>query len=205
MLTRTKLLGILVIAMVVAASLAGSAFAATIWTVDPGGFGDFTTIGSALADGSVLDGDTIDVLPGTYFENLSISKAVTLRSTAGSGVTTINGGGSGPAVSITSGIAAATTPTVEGFTITGGNTSTTGSSEALKAGGVHLEPGSVGIVRNNIISGNLGFDTGAVSVIGAVATIKGNTIDDNHATGAGFGPAGGILRHGFHIPRLSHD
>ena len=52
--------------------------------VDPAGGGDYTTIQDA-ADSS-QDGDTIDVHPGTYFENVRLYNEVTLRSSGG-GVT----------------------------------------------------------------------------------------------------------------------
>lgn len=60
--------------------LGGTAEAAappTTWTVCSVGC-DFTGIGDAVASVSVVDGDTIDVGPGTYNEMLTITKEVTL-------------------------------------------------------------------------------------------------------------------------------
>jgi len=48
------------------------------WTVDQGGGGNFTTIGAALADTNVVDGDTINVNPGTYDEAIQVMKGVVL-------------------------------------------------------------------------------------------------------------------------------
>jgi hypothetical protein len=49
----------------------------TTWTVCPVGC-DFATIGAALADVNVVNGDTIDVAEGTYNEMLTITKEITL-------------------------------------------------------------------------------------------------------------------------------
>ena len=43
---------------------------ASVWTVDPGGGGDFTTITEALNDAGVMDGDTINVAAGTYINDI---------------------------------------------------------------------------------------------------------------------------------------
>lgn len=54
----------------------------TTWTVDQGGAGNFTTIGAAVSSPMVMNGDTINVHPGTYTEQLvnatAISKSLTL-------------------------------------------------------------------------------------------------------------------------------
>jgi hypothetical protein len=47
------------------------------------------------------NGDTVLVSPGTYYENIDFKgKAITVTSSAGAAVTTIDGGGNGPAVHI---------------------------------------------------------------------------------------------------------
>jgi RTX calcium-binding nonapeptide repeat (4 copies) len=46
--------------------------------VNPDGTGDFTTIQAAIDDGEVLAGDTIQVVAGTYDEDLVIHKAVAI-------------------------------------------------------------------------------------------------------------------------------
>jgi len=66
----------------------GPSFAAK-HTVDPGGGGDCTTIGACLA--LAADGDTVEVLSGTYPESLSINKSVIVRSAAGSASTVVAG------------------------------------------------------------------------------------------------------------------
>ncbi|MBT3219114.1 MAG: hypothetical protein HN348_08490, partial [Proteobacteria bacterium] len=63
---------------------------ATTWTVCGTGACNFSTINSASSSSMVLDGDTINVYPGTY-NNISIDKALTINSTAGPDQTTLRG------------------------------------------------------------------------------------------------------------------
>ncbi len=75
--TRTKWCYIALL-LGMALSLPATARAAT-WRVDVSGSGDFTTIGAAVSSASVLDGDTIEVAPGTYTEgNVNINKSLTI-------------------------------------------------------------------------------------------------------------------------------
>ncbi len=158
---------------------------ATMWTVAPGGFGDFLTITSALTDLSVMDGDTIKVVPGTYLEKLTIGKAVSLTSIGGPSVTTIDAGGLGTVLDISKGA------TVDGFTITGG-------SGDFLYGGIHVTSTDLVTITNNVITGNvptsdLGLPVGGIFVdVGAKALIRGNDIHSNAALSVGgiFVPAG---------------
>ncbi|MDO9577346.1 MAG: FlgD immunoglobulin-like domain containing protein [Candidatus Cloacimonadales bacterium] len=52
----------------------------TTWTVKQDQTGDFETIGEALSSPSVVNGDVIIVYEGTYYENVTISDNITLRS-----------------------------------------------------------------------------------------------------------------------------
>jgi len=79
---------------VVGMVLAGAGNApADVWSVDPGGGGDFTTIQAAIDGAS--SGDTINVATGTYAENLVIPQDKTYLQLigAGSDVTTISTSG----------------------------------------------------------------------------------------------------------------
>ena len=69
---------------------------------------------------SAVDGDEIVVAPGTYFETINfIGRAITLRSSDGAEVTTIDGTGFFHVVQCVSGEGPDTV--LDGFTITGGN------------------------------------------------------------------------------------
>ena len=81
-----------------------------------GAKGDFTTIGEALAVSGT--GDTITVMPGTYYENIDFNGAsIVMESMAGAEETIIDGGGSGSVVRMYSMESA----TLRGFTIQNGS------------------------------------------------------------------------------------
>ncbi len=84
---------------------AGPVAAATTRTVGPVGSGAaFTSIQSAIA--ASVDGDTVEVLPGTYAERIDLGgRDIVLRSTSGPAVTTIDGGRLGTVVTIDGGAA----------------------------------------------------------------------------------------------------
>ncbi|MDP2313547.1 MAG: hypothetical protein Q8P41_11625 [Pseudomonadota bacterium] len=85
--------------------------------VDCDGGGDHVTLGEAIA--ASADGDTIDVLPCTYMEQVNFAgHSVTLRATAGPAETIIDAGGAGPAVIASGGEGDGTA--LVGFTLTGG-------------------------------------------------------------------------------------
>ena len=104
--------------------------------------GDFPTIQEAID--AAVDGDEVEVHPGTYNETINLlGKAITVRSSDGADVTTINAGGSGTVVTCDSGEGADTV--LDGFTITGGDAS---------GGGGMRNSGSSPTVTNCIFSGN---------------------------------------------------
>src|SRR5262245_26174695 len=91
----------------------------------------FPTIQAALD--AAADGDTVIVAPGTYVENLNITRPVTLRSSAGAESTTIDGGAIQPViVAVGTGAEAIT---ISGFTITNGfnNFTASGASPGAAA------------------------------------------------------------------------
>jgi hypothetical protein len=68
------------------------------------------------------NGDTVEVSPGTYFENINFKgKLITVTSTAGPKVTTINGRGANAVVIFSSG--ETTAAVLSGFTVTNGSAS----------------------------------------------------------------------------------
>jgi hypothetical protein len=167
--------------LVVAAVIAGlgigqGASAAVVWHVP----GDFSSIQAAL--NAAADGDEIQVSPGTYRENLTITKDVLLRSTNGSGVTVIDGGGAGRVVTISEG-ASASSATLEGFTIRGG----AGVSEG---GGISLGSASAAI-RGNIIEDNRACNGAGIAIVGGTPRVEANIIRNNTRSGCSGGTGGG--------------
>jgi len=127
------------------------------------------------------DGDVIVVLPGTYNEAIDFKgKAITLRSTRGSGATTINGNGAYHVVTCTSGEDANTV--LEGFTITGGNAN--GSAPDDSGGGM-LILNSSPTVTDCIFMGNAASDGGAMCNSHASPIVTNCLFKDNSASGNG--------------------
>ncbi len=112
----------------------------------PGGDGSeldpYCSIQTAIDN--AVDTDEIVVAPGTYFETITfLGKAITLRSSNGPDVTTIDAQQTGRVVTCTSGEGPDTI--LEGFTITGG----------MFSGGMRNE-GSSPTVTNCAFNGNTG-------------------------------------------------
>ncbi len=130
----------------------------------------YATIQAALD--LAVSGDVVSVAPGVYEENVQFtSNGVTLRSRIRHGAT-IQGDGTNHVV-----VFNPYNGTVEGFVITGANTTRAGvfASQAVVA------------IRNNLIVGNAGG--GIVISSNSVATIEANLIIDNAPSGTG----GGII------------
>lgn len=192
---------------------AGTVAAATTRTVGPvGSAAAFTSIQSAIA--ASADGDTVEVLPGTYAERIDFSgRDIVLRSTGGPSVTTIDGGRLGTVVTIDDGEGPATV--LEGFTIrgAGGGTSSSGirirsSSPTIRGNRVIDNVGCSGIgidvsfgsplIDGNVVSGNVrsgcsgGVGGGGIAIggdDGLPNIVRGNTITNNNS---GNGGGGGI-------------
>ena len=152
--------------------------------------GDFPTIQAAID--AAMDGDEVEVHPGTYFENINLlGKAVTLRSSDGPDVTTIDAGGSGSVVTCTTNEGPDTV--IDGFTITGGH---------AFGGGMHNRSGSSPTVTNCTFSGNSAPGFGGGGRGGGMAnfqdsnpTVTNCTFSGNTAIGVGgesFGVGGGM-------------
>ncbi|MCP3904887.1 MAG: right-handed parallel beta-helix repeat-containing protein [Planctomycetes bacterium] len=166
------------IAIVVGLVIAGPAVAGTISVP-----GEEPTIQAAI-DVST-NGDEIVVGPGTYAEAIDFGgRAITIRSSDGAGVTTIDAtdldvsavtcaGGEGPA------------SILEGFTITGGTG--TDWDDAPTGGGLLIVAGSPTIV-DCTFSENLAVGAAIAVVGGGTPTITGCVITDN----IGYGEGGGI-------------
>ncbi len=176
------------------------------------GTGDYDTIQDAI-DG-VLPGATIVVCPGTFDEDVTIRKALTLRSA--SGRTTIRGTGVGPVIDVDTRGAVA----IERFRITGGSGDDGGgiavrnavvsiASNAIEdnsasgfGGGIWLD-GASGTVSSNVIAGNEALEGGGIASWDSAVSIERNDIRGNHCTttdddayGNGAG-GGGLFVRGF--------
>ncbi|MCK5109607.1 MAG: right-handed parallel beta-helix repeat-containing protein, partial [Methanosarcinales archaeon] len=187
---------------------AGVGAAATTWYVDDGGGDgvDFTKIQDAVDAASARD--TIYVYDGVYNEHVAISTSITLFGQSESGVT-INGGGSGNCVQVSSADVA-----INGFTITNAsgygiyasssdvdieNVTITGNGHygiyfyygkgfTLRnstidgnRGGITYDGYATGdaVVEDNTITDNVGYGMAISLVEGKSATVRNNKIDNN--------------------------
>ena len=131
-------------------------------------------------------GDTINVYPGTYQENIVITESVTLQSSGDVVNTIICGDGTDPAVTIGGASPFTGTATVWGFNITADNTDAYGIDVSELSGGT-VNIG--GIDTPNLIHGNFhGIHVGAVDDSSEV-TILHNVIYENLHDGVNFGGA----------------
>jgi predicted outer membrane repeat protein len=167
--------------------------------------GDYPT--SQAAIDAAVDGDTIIVSPGTYYENIDFQgKAITIKSKHGPDVTVLDGGGAGSVVTFQGG--EGPDSVLEGFTITnGGGTYSngpgggifvsnagpslkgnriTGCTSLTMGGAVHVENDSSPILVDNVIENNTALDKGAaLSVIDSFVEMINNQISGNEAAYGG--------------------
>ncbi|MCP4538062.1 MAG: hypothetical protein GY832_13045 [Chloroflexi bacterium] len=171
--------------------------------VNPGGTGScYNSIQAALD--AAIDGSTIRVAEGTYAETVMVSKSLTMEGGWNTDftlrdwdayVTTIDAQRMSTVIRVYAGIS----PTIEGFVITGGD-----SSVPLGWGGgiwVGESGNSVGqtIIRHNVITNNVACDGscqghgGGILVYDSTAIIEYNTVISNAArTDSQGGEGGGI-------------
>jgi|GEM_PF-1174643 len=129
------------------------------------------TIGYALAQRVAVSG-TVSVAAGTYTERITLRPGITVQG-AGAGVTTLDGGGGGPVVTVDDAAIGATT-VLAGFTITGGN--------AEKGGGLRIVNGAAPLIENNIVRNNTAGRGGGIYADASSPLIRNNTLRDNTAT-----------------------
>lgn len=130
-------------------------------------------------------GDTIRIAPGLYSENLVLTFDLELIGSAGAPVTTIDGGGSGSVVDVTSAI----TVLIDGLTLQGGS--------ALSGGGVDVPTGSLTLTDSVIRDCEAtGVGGGAIaSLVGGTVVLRNSTVTSCATRGSGGGIAvqGGAL------------
>jgi len=135
---------------------------------------DFTKIQDAVNAAGA--GDIIIVYPGTYTENVDVSKSVILK---GEGMPVVDAAGNGSAVTVT-----ADDCTVEGFKAIN---SGPGSGDQ----GIKIFRCNNNVIRNNIASNN---SVGISLWVTANNTVIGNTVSDNYYGLALWGATDSTLR-----------
>lgn len=128
-------------------------------------------------------GDTVLVAPGKYVENINFGgKAITVTSSGGPSVTTIDGGAKGSVVTFNTG--ETQNSKLNGFTITNG------FQNGLWGAGIYISAASP-TITGNVITGNHGAVGIGIYVGGGSPLIQNNTITANDQKGAGGGGEGG--------------
>ncbi len=138
---------------IVLAVVASPVWARTI-VVDINGSGEFTSIQSAL--NVAVANDVVKVLPGTYEEQINITRNVTVQG-SGYEITTITSAGSSTVTMSAGKIKwfAITAPAGTGINLSGG-TVTNCVVRGCGGNGVRIPGGSTGIVRSCVIIRNVG-------------------------------------------------
>src|SRR5262245_41106129 len=177
---------------ILAAAASPAAFAGD-WYVDvngancataTGGATDpFCSLGDALA--VAVDGDTIHVAAGTYFENVVIAADVTLLGTSGAASTTIDGSSAGTVIEIASDAVVV----LDGFTITHGF-----AGFGTSGGGILVRKRASLAITDSVVQDNTADPAGGggIKVEKAVLTLDRCSVLDNHAKDYG----GGIFNDG---------
>ncbi len=165
-----------------------AARAAATLCVQPGNVSCYSSITAALA--AAQNGDTIRVVAGTYIEYVIITKTVTLQGGWNAAFTARD-----PVVNVTTirppdstfsvvHIQGPASPTLDGFTITGGGGGNHG-------GGLRVTSSNA-VVSNNVITGNTGYLLGGgVWVQNGAPRLENNRIQNNVNDGQGQTTYGG--------------
>jgi parallel beta-helix repeat protein len=146
---------------------------------------DQPTIQAAIR--AAVNGDTVQVSPGTYLENINfLGKAIQVISVQGPQVTVIDGNQAGPVVTFNSGEGPQSV--LSGFTLQNGKAAV---SPALRGGGIRIENSSPTITRNIITNNIAGDGGGGISSSFSSPVIRGNTITNNGQIPGWSGGVGG--------------
>ena len=171
------------------------------------------TIQAAIDSAASLD--TILVRPGTYSENLkTLGKPITLKSTDGPEVTTIDGRWLGSVITVTSDLRLIGFTIQNGINDYGGGIRVTGGRVALSireniirsnragyyvdsgnGGGIYIDsPYAESIIEGNTIDQNYAGDSGGGLALSGIVLLKANTISNNgcHVGGGGVESSGRV-------------
>lgn len=161
---------------------------------------DYPTIQAAI--NAANHGDTVLVSPGTYVENIDfLGKAITLRSSDGPEVTTIDG--SSPtdpnrASVVTFENGEGIDSVIEGFKITNGS-GTLRDCTSYSGGGIYCYQSSP-MITHNVIERNSTDRGGGIYCYSSSPTITNNTISGNSV-----GDTGGGIRCSYSSPEITNN
>jgi hypothetical protein len=162
--------------------------------------GSYPTIQAAI--NASVNGDTVLVAPGTYFENIDFKgKLITVQSAQGPSVTTIDGSNLAPVVNFSTNETAAAV--IQGFTLQHGNAT---GAFGYEGAGVHIN-GASPTVAGNVITANTSCADGTgISIAFASPTIRDNTITGNaKQPGCSGQSGGGIYVRGAASAQIIHN
>jgi HYDIN/CFA65/VesB family protein/parallel beta helix pectate lyase-like protein len=155
---------------------------------------DQGTIQAAI--NAAANGQTVLVLPGTYFEHVDfLGKAITVASTDGASATIIDGSTTGTVVTFKTGEGPASI--LSGFTITHG-------TSTFEGAGIMVSTASP-TIQNNIITANQGCQGIGVGVGFGSPIIQNNTISNNIQKTCSGGNGGGISVRGASAPQILNN
>ncbi len=147
---------------------------------------DQPTIQAAID--SAVDGDTVLVAPGTYYEKIDFNgKAITVASEQGPAVTIIDANRAGSVVAFDSSEGPASV--LNGFTLQNGFGY---AQNFYNGGGISIFFSSPTVTDNIIINNSACGGGGGIGIISGSPVIQGNLIANNHQSGCSGGGGGGI-------------
>jgi hypothetical protein len=151
--------------------------------------GDQPSIQSGINAAS--NGDTFEVAPGTYFENINFKgKLITVTARGGAGVTTIDGHRANAVVTFSSHETPAAV--LSGFTIRNGWALGGALGIAANGGGIFIQLSSPTILGNVITANSACAGGGGIALQYSSAIIRSNTITANGQLPCTGGGGGGI-------------
>lgn len=135
----------------------------------------FCNISDAL--GPALDGDTIHIAPGTYFENLVVEHDVWLIGSSGASVTFVDGSTSAAVIHVGSQVSV----NLSGLTVSNGNN--------VNGGGIYIADSSVVEIADSSITNNSASNAGGGIYLGTSSslTLTNSTVSDNDGAEDGAG------------------
>jgi len=163
--------------------------------------GDFTTI-QACIDAAVSGVDECVVAPGTYHETINfLGKAITVRSSGGAEVTTIDATGIGGSV-VTCASGEGPDTVLDGFTMTGG-TGTENIFYAKDGGGMYNYDSSP-TITNCTFSGNKAIGSEGLGAGGGMYNYNSSPTVTNCTFGGNSAYAGGGMCNSYSSPSVSN-